>query len=100
MKRLTIGLIVLGALALVAALASPLASSSPDGLEATLERATDEGAAVEQEGGEHLVDSPWPDYDAGGDGSAGSTILAGALGAAVTLALGLGLAKLLSLKKV
>ncbi|HUT97456.1 MAG TPA: PDGLE domain-containing protein [bacterium] len=99
MKRLTIVLIVLGALALVAALASPLASPYPDGLEAALERATDEGAAAELEEGEHLVDSPWPDYDAGGDGSTGSTILAGILGAIATLALGLGLAKLVSLKK-
>jgi hypothetical protein len=97
MKKLTIGLIVLGALALVAALVSPLASPSPDGLEAALERAADEGAAVEEGG--HLVDSPWPDYDAGGDGSAGSTILAGILGTVIVLALGLGLAKLLSLKK-
>ncbi|MCX7021103.1 MAG: PDGLE domain-containing protein [bacterium] len=96
MKRLTIGLIVLGALALVAALVSPLASSCPDGLEATVARAGGDETAGE---GGHLVDSPWPDYDAGGDGSAGSTILSGILGAAVTLALGLGLAKLLSRKK-
>jgi len=102
MKRLTIGLIVLGALALVAALASPLASSSPDGLEATLEQATGGAEAGGAEGEEDgpIVDSPWPDYDAGGDGSAGSTILAGIIGTAVVLTLGLGLAKLLSLKKV
>jgi hypothetical protein len=96
MKKLTIGLIVLGALALAAALVSPLASPSPDGLEAALERAGGEGAV--EEGGP-LVDSPWPDYDAGGDGSAGSTILAGILGAVIVLALGLGLAKLVSLKR-
>ncbi len=98
MKRLTIALIILGALALVAALVSPLASPYPDGLEAALERAGGDETAVPEEGG-HLVDSPWPDYDAGGDGSAGSTILAGIIGAAIVLALGLGLAKLLSLKK-
>jgi hypothetical protein len=96
MKRLTVGLIILGALALAAALASPLASPSPDGLEAAVERAGGDETAPE---GGHLVDSPWPDYDAGGDGSAGSTILAGVLGAVIVLALGLGLAKLLSLKK-
>jgi len=96
MKRLTIGLVVLGALALVAALASPLASSSPDGLEAALARAGGNETAGE---GRHLVDSPWPDYDAGGDGSTGSTILSGVLGAAVTLALALGLARLISRKK-
>jgi hypothetical protein len=98
MKRLTIALIILGALALAAALISPLASPYPDGLEAALERAGADETAAAEEGG-HMVDSPWPDYDAGGDGSAGSTILAGILGAAIVLALGLGLAKLLSLKK-
>jgi hypothetical protein len=95
MKRITIGLIVLGALAVAAALVSPLASPSPDGLEAALERAAEGGEPGEAE---HLVESPWPDYDAGGDGSPVSTIVAGLIGAAVTLALGLALAKLLSVK--
>ncbi len=97
MKRLTIGLGILGVLALAAALASPLASGSPDGLEAALERAAGESGGVEE--GEHIVGSPWPGYDVGGNETAGSTILAGVIGALVTLAVGLGLAILLSLKK-
>ncbi len=97
MKRLTIGLVILGALALAAALASPLASESPDGLEAALERASGEGDGVEED--EHIFGSPWPDYDVTGDETAGSTILAGVLGVLATLAVGLVLAKLLSAKK-
>ncbi|MCK4593641.1 PDGLE domain-containing protein [bacterium] len=97
MKRITIGLVILGVLALAAALASPLASGSPDGLEAALERAAGEGDGVEE--GEQILGSPWPDYDVTGNETAGSTILAGVIGALITLAVGLGLAKLLSLKR-
>ena len=93
MKRTTIGLVILGALTLAAALVSPLASESPDGLEAALERAA-EGSGEPAEV-EHLVDSPWPDYGVGGDETTGSTILAGVLGGVITLAVGWIIARLL-----
>jgi len=87
MKKTTIGLIVLGGLALFFAILSPLASGFPDGLEASVEVGAEEtGEAVEDTA---VVDSPWSGYDFTGEGTPFSGILAGVIGILAVLGVSL-----------
>ena len=94
-KKKTWTLVVAGlAVALVlAAFASPFASSSPDGLEKVAEK---EGFIESAENKEVWKHSPMPDYAVPGAGSeAVSTGLAGLVGTAAIFAVGFGVIRLL-----
>jgi len=81
-------------LALFLALLSPLASSSPDGLERVAE---DKGF---METAREVVFEVIPDYVLPGVGNeAGATILAGLLGTLMLFGIGYGLAQLLKAKR-
>ncbi len=97
MKKTTIGLLILGGLALIFAILSPLASGFPDGLEASIEVGAEESVEVVED--TTVVDSPWPDYDFTGEGTPLSGILAGVVGILAVLGVSLLLLKLLSAGK-
>ncbi|MFZ5646892.1 MAG: PDGLE domain-containing protein [Bacillota bacterium] len=87
---------ILMAALLVAVLLSPLASSSPDGLERV---ATDLGFIEKGEGGS-VIKSPLSDYTIPGVGNeAVSTALAGLTGTLLTFAAMYALARVLKKKK-
>ncbi|HEV2781020.1 MAG TPA: PDGLE domain-containing protein [Actinophytocola sp.] len=92
MNRRTLFFIGFAIVALVlAGVVSYFASSSPDGLDATLERGCDAGACIADNAREH--DGPLAGYTIGGDSRL--TGVAGVIGTLATLALAFGLFSLL-----
>ncbi len=93
-KGVKYGLIGIGAAALLAAILSPLASSSPDGLEKVAETQGFAGKAVV------LINTIIPDYLMPGvKNEALATILAGVLGVIITFLAVYGAAKFLAKRR-